>query len=177
MEDCIDQLLYDEPILHLQYERSLVPLHCSLDGSLHSASSIFWVLLLCLWWTLHMDITRRPTLKSDWFYSLQPKMENLYTVSKNKTRNWLWLRSWAPYCQIQTSLRPRSRAEARRTPCLRGGGQEELPHVWDQGQWPRMSGCDWLRGATSLCLSQYNSVSCLRTCFSLTGTFWLILSF
>ena len=37
--------------------------------------------------TLHMDITRWSTPKS---------------VSKNKTENWLWLRSWAPYCQIQT---------------------------------------------------------------------------
>ena len=35
--------------------------------------------------TLYMEITRRPTLKSDWLYSLQPKMEKLYTVSKNKT--------------------------------------------------------------------------------------------
>ena len=52
--------------------------------------------------TLHMDIIRRSTPKSDWLYSLQPKMEKLYTVSKNKTRNWLWLRSWTPYCQIQT---------------------------------------------------------------------------
>ena len=52
--------------------------------------------------TLHMDITRWPTLKSDWLYSLQPKMEKLYTDSKNKTRSWLWLRSWTPYCQIQT---------------------------------------------------------------------------
>ena len=74
--------------------------------------------------TLHMDITRWSTLKSlkqspafqssslyvlwwskpksDWLYSLQPKMEKLYTVSKNKTRSWLWLRSWTPYCQIQT---------------------------------------------------------------------------
>ena len=51
---------------------------------------------------LHMDITRQSTLKSDWFYSLQPKMEKLYTVSKNKSGNWLWLRSWTPYCQIQT---------------------------------------------------------------------------
>ena len=32
-----------------------------------------------------MDITRWSTLKSDWLYSLQPKMEKLYTVSKNKT--------------------------------------------------------------------------------------------
>ena len=31
--------------------------------------------------TLHMDITRWSTPKSDWFYSLQPKMEKLYTVS------------------------------------------------------------------------------------------------
>ena len=29
-------------------------------------------------------------------------MEKLYTVSKNKTGSWLWLRSWTPYCQIQT---------------------------------------------------------------------------
>ena len=52
--------------------------------------------------TLHMDITRWSTPKSDWSYSLQPKMEKLYTVSEKKTRSWLWLRSWAPYCQIQT---------------------------------------------------------------------------
>ena len=50
--------------------------------------------------TLYMDITRWSTPKSDWLYSLQPKMEKLYTVSKNKTRSWLWLRSWTPYCQI-----------------------------------------------------------------------------
>ena len=52
--------------------------------------------------TLHMDIIRWSTLKSDWLYSLQPKMEKLYTVSKNKTGSWLLLRSWTPYCQIQT---------------------------------------------------------------------------
>ena len=52
--------------------------------------------------TLHMNITRWSTPKSDWLYSLQPKMEKLYTVNKNKTRSWLWLRSWTPYCQIQT---------------------------------------------------------------------------
>ena len=34
---------------------------------------------------LHMDITRWSTPKSDWLYSLQPKMEKLCTVSKNKT--------------------------------------------------------------------------------------------
>ena len=52
--------------------------------------------------TLHMDITRWSTPKSDWLYSLQSKMEKLYTVNKNKIRSWLWLRSWTPYCQIQT---------------------------------------------------------------------------
>ena len=52
--------------------------------------------------TLHMDITRWSTLKSDWLYSLLPKMEKFYTVSKNKTGIWLRLRSWTPYCQIQT---------------------------------------------------------------------------
>ena len=54
--------------------------------------------------TLHMDITRWSTLKSDWLYSMQPKMEKLYTVNKNKTRSWLWLRSWTPYYQIQTQI-------------------------------------------------------------------------
>ena len=34
--------------------------------------------------TLHMDITRWSTLKSDWLYSLQPKMEKLYIVSKTR---------------------------------------------------------------------------------------------
>ena len=52
--------------------------------------------------TLHMDISRWPTLKSDWLYSLQPKKGKIYTVSKNKTGSWLWLRSWTPHCQIQT---------------------------------------------------------------------------
>ena len=51
---------------------------------------------------LHMDITRGSTLKSDWLYSLQPKMEKLYTVSKNKTGSWLWLKPWTLSCQIQT---------------------------------------------------------------------------
>ena len=50
--------------------------------------------------TLHMDITRWSTPKSDWLYSLQPKMEKFYTISKNKTGSWLWLRSWTPYGQI-----------------------------------------------------------------------------
>ena len=38
--------------------------------------------------TLHMDITRWSIPKSDWLYSLQPKMERLYTFSKNKTGSW-----------------------------------------------------------------------------------------
>ena len=54
--------------------------------------------------TLHMDITRWWTPKSDWLYSLQPKMEKLYAISKNKTWSELWLRSWTPYCQIQTQI-------------------------------------------------------------------------
>ena len=52
--------------------------------------------------TPHMDITIWSILKSHWLYSLQPKMEKLYPVSKNKTSSWLWLRSWTPCCQIQT---------------------------------------------------------------------------
>ena len=39
--------------------------------------------------TLHMNITRWSIPKSDWWYYLQPKIEKLYTVSKNKTGSWL----------------------------------------------------------------------------------------
>ena len=49
--------------------------------------------------TLHMDITRWSTPKSDWLYSLQPKMEKLYTVSQQKQDQELTV---APYWQIQT---------------------------------------------------------------------------
>ena len=35
--------------------------------------------------TLHMDITRWSIPKSDWLHSLHPKMEKVYSVSKNKT--------------------------------------------------------------------------------------------
>ena len=52
--------------------------------------------------TVHMEITRWSIPKSDWLYSLQPKLEKLYTVSENKIWSWVWLRSWTPYCQIQT---------------------------------------------------------------------------
>ena len=55
--------------------------------------------------TLHMDITRCSIYKSDWLYPLQPKMEKLYTVSKNKTRSGLWLRSWTPYTKFRLKLK------------------------------------------------------------------------
>ena len=48
--------------------------------------------------------TRWWILKSDWLYSLQPKMEKLYTVKKKKNGSWQWLRSWTPYYQIQTQI-------------------------------------------------------------------------
>ena len=55
--------------------------------------------------TLHTDITRWSIPKSDWLYSLQPKMEKLYTVSKDKTGSWLWLRSWTPYAKFRLKLK------------------------------------------------------------------------
>ena len=54
--------------------------------------------------TLHMDITRWSTPKSDWLYSLQPKMEKLYTVSKNKTGSWLLLSSWLFIAKFRLKL-------------------------------------------------------------------------
>ena len=41
--------------------------------------------------TLHMNITRWSKPKSDWLYSLQPKIEKLYIVSKNNTQLLMWL--------------------------------------------------------------------------------------
>ena len=54
--------------------------------------------------TLHMDITKWSVPKSDWLCSLQSKREKLYTVSKNNTWSWLWLRSSAPHCKIQAQI-------------------------------------------------------------------------
>ena len=55
--------------------------------------------------TLHMDITRWSTPKSDWLYSLQLKMEKLYIVGKNKTGSWLWLRSWLFIAKFRLKLK------------------------------------------------------------------------
>ena len=95
----------------------------SILGTYHLGSPSFSVLSFCLfilfmglsrqeYWSglpflspldhILSEITRWSILTSDWLYSLQPKMEKLYTVRKNKTRSWLSLRSWTPYCQIQT---------------------------------------------------------------------------
>ena len=43
--------------------------------------------------------------ESDWLYSLQPKMHKLHTVSKNKTRSWLWLRSWFFIAKFRLKLK------------------------------------------------------------------------
>ena len=51
--------------------------------------------------TPHMDITRWSISKSNWLYSLQLKIEKLYTVSKNKTWKWPWFRSWISYCNLR----------------------------------------------------------------------------
>ena len=51
----------------------------------------------------HMDITRWSTLKLDWLYSLQPKMEKLYTVSRELT-----------VAQITNSLLPNSNLNWRK---------------------------------------------------------------
>ena len=52
--------------------------------------------------TLHMDITRWSILKSDWLYFFAAKEGEALYSQQNETRNWLRLRSWTPYCQIQT---------------------------------------------------------------------------
>ena len=66
-----------------------------------SLSSRGSLVVLCFLPHRHYQMVNNQ-LKSDWLYSLQPKIEKRYTISKNKTRSWLWLRSWTPYCKIQT---------------------------------------------------------------------------
>ena len=44
--------------------------------------------------------------------------------------------------QRGSTPRLRSGAEARKTPCPRGGSQVDLPHVQGQGQWLSVLGCD-----------------------------------
>ena len=60
--------------------------------------------ILFQWHRRSLDITRWSVPNLDWLYSLQPKVEKHYTVSKNKTGSWLWHRSLIPYCQIQTEM-------------------------------------------------------------------------
>ena len=50
------------------------------------------------------------------------------------TANIAWLRGATP--------RPRTGVEAGKTPCPRGGSQEELPHIEGKGQWPRVPDCN-----------------------------------
>ena len=51
--------------------------------------------------TLHMDITRWSIPKSDWLYSCSQRLRSSIQSAKTR-RSWLRLRSWTPYCQIQT---------------------------------------------------------------------------
>ena len=46
-----------------------------------------------------------PALHADGFFTHRSHLgsrKKLYKVKKNKTGIWLWLRSWTPYCKIQT---------------------------------------------------------------------------
>ena len=49
-------------------------------------------------------VAKSQTRLSNWteLIFLQSNMEKLYTVSKSKTGSWLWLRSWSPYCQVNS---------------------------------------------------------------------------
>ena len=56
---------------------------CSQENALVIANTLFQQHMR----QLYIDITRWSTLKSGLLYALQPKMEELYTVIKNKTRS------------------------------------------------------------------------------------------
>ena len=87
--------------------------------------------------TLHMNITKWSIVKSDWLYSLQPKMEKLYTVSKNKTGSSLWLKSWTPYSKIQTYIE-----ENRKTTRPFRYGLNQIPYEYTMEVRNRVKGLD-----------------------------------
>ena len=76
--------------------------------------------------TLYMDIIRWSTLKSDWLYSLQPKMEKLYTVSKNKT-------SGSDHELLIAKFRVK----------LKKVGKTTRPFRYDLNQIPMITQCKW----------------------------------
>ena len=84
-----------------------------------------------------MDITRWSTPKSDWLCSLQPNMEKLHTVSNNKTRSWLCLRPWTPYCQIKTEIE-----ESRETTRLFRYNLNQIPNDYTVEVRNRFKGLD-----------------------------------
>ena len=75
-----------------------VPIHSYKNVFLQMKTfKVFYWVLLC---------TDGQHRNQDWIYSLQPKMEKLYTVSKNKTGSWLWLRLWTPsYWKFKLKLK------------------------------------------------------------------------
>ena len=72
--------------------------------------------------TLRMDIMRWPTPESDLLYSVQPKMEKLYTVNKNKTG--------ADYCSDHQLLIAKFRLKLKRV------GITTRPFRYDLNQFP-----------------------------------------
>ena len=54
--------------------------------------------------TLHMDITRWSTQKSDWLYSLKPIQSDAEALYNQQKQDWATVSSWTPYCQIQTEI-------------------------------------------------------------------------
>ena len=71
------------------------------ENTLVIANTLFQQYKRRLYTGYHKMVNTTP----DGLYSLQLKMEKLYTVSKNETKGWLWLRSWSSYCKIQASIK------------------------------------------------------------------------
>ena len=73
------------------------------DGWMASPTRWTWVWVNSgsWWWTGRPGVLQfmgSQRVRHNWATELNWKIK----VSKNKTGSWLWLRSWTPYCQIQT---------------------------------------------------------------------------
>ena len=73
--------------------------------------------------TLHMDIGRWSVLKPDWLYSLQPKLEKLYTISRKQDQE-------LTLAQIMNSFLQNSDLKVKK------GGKTTRPFRYDLKQIP-----------------------------------------
>ena len=87
----ISAILANENVIEVRPQNKFFRLSDLLENM---GTATYWNLLTYLF---YCHIIVGEVIEKNWFnYFL------CFSVSKNKIRSWLWLRSWTPYCQTQT---------------------------------------------------------------------------